>query len=108
MASMQRQQVFKKDLLLCFDAFGTLFAPKAPIAEQYGEIARQHGLSGFSNSQVQDAFKKGEVAIERLSKISAWLTLCIAFKEESKQRPNYGKASGMEAPEWWGNVRLYF
>ncbi|KAI9682806.1 MAG: hypothetical protein M1822_006296 [Bathelium mastoideum] len=83
--AVHRHNLFKRDLLLCFDAFGTLFTPKAPIAEQYGEVARRHGLSGFSDAQVQDAFKK-------------------AFKEESKERPNYGKAFGMAAPEWWGNI----
>lgn len=60
---MQTPKFSKKDLLLCFDAFGTLFAPKTPVAAQYGEIARQHGLSGFSNDQVQNAFKKGAAAL---------------------------------------------
>lgn len=27
-----------------------------------------------------------------------------AFKEQSKKNPNYGKAVGMEAAEWWAKV----
>ena len=56
---IHHHNLLRKDLLLCFDAFGTLFTPKAPIAEQYGEIARRHGLSGFSDQQIKDAFGKG-------------------------------------------------
>lgn len=28
----------------------------------------------------------------------------VAFKHESKQNPNYGKATGLGAEKWWGNV----
>ncbi|KAI9699916.1 MAG: hypothetical protein M1820_006978 [Bogoriella megaspora] len=73
------------DLLICFDAFGTLFYPKRSIAEQYGKVARQHGLSGFTNHQIHENFRK-------------------AFKEEAKRHPNYGKDVGLAAPEWWGNI----
>ncbi|KAL9094738.1 MAG: hypothetical protein Q9165_003008 [Trypethelium subeluteriae] len=82
---MDRRILFKKNLLVCFDAFGTLFTPKSPIPRQYSEVARRHGVYGFSEDQLGSAFKK-------------------AFKEESKERPNYGKAVGMAAPEWWGNI----
>ena len=31
--------------------------------------------------------------------------LAAAYKIESKERPNYGKAAGMSSPnEWWANV----
>ncbi|KAF2235415.1 hypothetical protein EV356DRAFT_514230 [Viridothelium virens] len=82
---IDHRALFKKNLLLCFDAFGTLFTPKSPIPQQYGEVARRHGLYGFTEDQLETAFRK-------------------AFKEESKERPNYGKAVGMAAPEWWGNI----
>lgn len=65
-----------KDLLLCFDAFGTLFAPKIPVTEQYGEIARRHGLSGFSNDQLKEAFKIGTVIILVIDML-IWLMLVI-------------------------------
>ena len=53
-ASMSR-----RNLLICFDAFGTLFKPKRPIAEQYGEVARSVGLRGFSDEDVQRCFRAG-------------------------------------------------
>lgn len=49
----------KKHLLLGLDAFGTLFSPRAPVAAQYAEVARKHGLVGFSDEDVQTAFRKG-------------------------------------------------
>ncbi|KAK4038875.1 hypothetical protein C8A01DRAFT_17109 [Parachaetomium inaequale] len=75
----------RRNLLLCFDAFGTLFSPKRPIAEQYAAVARQCGLDGFGTEDVQASFK-------------------AAFSSETKAHPNYGKASGMGAPTWWTNV----
>jgi len=27
-----------------------------------------------------------------------------AFKKESKEHPNYGKETGLAAPEWWAKV----
>ncbi|RMY68365.1 hypothetical protein D0863_07172 [Hortaea werneckii] len=75
----------KRNLLICFDAFGTLFSPKRPIAQQYGEVARWLGLGGFTDEQLQDSFKK-------------------AFKAEAKTNPNFGKANGMDATAWWTNI----
>jgi FMN phosphatase YigB (HAD superfamily) len=75
----------KKNLLICFDAFGTLFTPRKPVAQQYSEVARSFGLGGFSDDDIAQSFKK-------------------AFKHESKTNPNYGKKTGMGAEKWWGNV----
>ena len=75
----------RRNLLLCFDAFGTLFHPRLPVAQQYADVARKHGLGGFSNDDVAASFKK-------------------AFKSEAKQNPNYGKANGLNPEKWWTNV----
>ncbi|KAK4239511.1 hypothetical protein C8A03DRAFT_32367 [Achaetomium macrosporum] len=75
----------RRNLLLCFDAFGTLFKPRQPIAEQYAAVARECGLNGFTTEQLQAAFK-------------------TAFSGESKAHPNYGRATGMGAEKWWTNV----
>ncbi|KAH8898170.1 haloacid dehalogenase [Thozetella sp. PMI_491] len=75
----------KRNLLLCFDAFGTLFSPKLPIFQQYGDVARQCGLAGFTDDQLQSSFR-------------------AAFKSEAKLHPNYGKSSGLGAERWWTNV----
>lgn len=49
-----------KNLLLCFDAFGTLFKPRTPVHHQYAEVARTFGLHGFSDEDVLKSFKTGE------------------------------------------------
>ncbi|EME77306.1 uncharacterized protein MYCFIDRAFT_42149 [Pseudocercospora fijiensis CIRAD86] len=78
-----------RNLLLCFDAFGTLFKPRLPIMQQYSDVARSYGLSGFTSEDVGKAFNIGD---------------STAFKEESKRNPNYGKANGLNAGIWWTNV----
>jgi len=55
----------KRNLLICFDAFGTLFTPRKPIAQQYGDVARACGLGGFSDEDVGASFKKGMYLLER-------------------------------------------
>lgn len=75
----------KKNLLLAFDAFGTLFTPRDHIAIQYGDVGRRHGLIGFKDDDLYSSFRR-------------------AYKEESSQHPNFGKKVGMKAPEWWANV----
>jgi FMN phosphatase YigB (HAD superfamily) len=78
----------KKNLLLAFDAFGTLFTPKAPVPQQYAVFAERYGID-VSDSQIDmnQTFKK-------------------AYKEEAKKNPCYGKAVGMGEEKWWANVRL--
>ena len=73
--------------MLTLDAFGTLITPREPIAKQYAEAARRHGLAGFSEEDIAKDFR-------------------VAFKNESTQNPNYGKATGLGARRWWANVRL--
>ncbi|KAL6871114.1 hypothetical protein J3F83DRAFT_642425 [Trichoderma novae-zelandiae] len=75
----------KPNLLLCFDAFGTLFRPKGPVAQQYAQVARQCGLAGFSDKELSSR-------------------LLAAIKEERELNPNYGKATGLGATKWWTNV----
>jgi hypothetical protein len=75
----------KPNLLLCFDAFGTLFSPKGAVAQQYAEVARQCDITGFSDKELQ-------------------FRLLAAIKDERKHNPNYGKATGLGATQWWTNV----
>lgn len=74
-----------KNLLLCFDAFGTLFKPRQPVPQQYTEVAKALGLGGFSSEDVGRSFKE-------------------AFEQEARENPNFGKAKGMDSEKWWGNV----
>lgn len=85
---MTKSITSKKNLLLCFDAFDTLFTPRVPIATGYARAAVQHGI------KCGDPEKAHEVGVRFRE----------AFKDESKQNPNYGKATGLGAEKWWGNV----
>lgn len=75
----------KPNLLLCFDAFGTLFSPKGGVARQYAEVARQCDVTGFSDKELKSR-------------------LLEAIKDEREKNPNYGKATGLGATRWWTNV----
>jgi FMN phosphatase YigB (HAD superfamily) len=78
----------KKNLLLCLDAFGTLFTPSISIPIAYARAAARHGIhipNTEDPKEVSTLFKQ-------------------AFKKESQQNPNYGKATNMGAEKWWGNI----
>jgi hypothetical protein len=78
----------KKNLLLCLDAFGTLFTPCLPIPVAYAHAAASHGINiGDPNNptEVSSRFKS-------------------AFKTASQENPNYGKATGMGAEKWWASI----
>jgi hypothetical protein len=75
----------RPNLLLCFDAFGTLFRPKRNVALQYADIARQCGLTNFTDDELRSSF-------------------ATAFKREATANPNYGRATGLGATQWWTNV----
>lgn len=62
----------QKNLFIAFDAFGTLFTPRAPIGAQYGEIARKNGIcKDVSDEEIMGSFKKGMTA-ERVWFYSSW------------------------------------
>lgn len=48
-----------KNLVLTFDAFGTLFTPREPITRQYASVARNYGLV-IEENELQDSFRQGE------------------------------------------------
>jgi FMN phosphatase YigB (HAD superfamily) len=75
----------KTSLLLCFDAFGTLFKPRRPVAQQYLEVAAAFGMTGIA----QDALDT---------------TLKDALKFMRRRHPNYGKATGLSPETWWTEV----
>lgn len=83
-----RVQYAKNNLLLCFDAFGTLFRPNTPIPSAYAQAAIKHGVK-------LDVKDPAEAVAKEFK---------LAFKEASKQSPNYGKAVGLGAEKWWARV----
>ena len=58
--TIQKSANMKRNLLLCVDAFGTLFRPRSPIAEQYGNVARDMGVK-ISDEEVAKSFKSGKL-----------------------------------------------
>ena len=86
-----RVQSAKKNLLLCFDAFGTLYQPNIPIPRAYAQAAIKHGLKSKSR------YPEGEV--ERMFK--------PMLKSYLQRNPNYGKATGLGAEKWWSNVSRF-
>ncbi|PSN66767.1 haloacid dehalogenase [Corynespora cassiicola Philippines] len=81
----------KKNLLLAFDAFGTLYQPSSPVPKVYSKAAWGYGIDCSGDNGLEDVSRVKE-AFGR------------AFKKESKQNPNYGKATGLGAEKWWGNL----
>jgi FMN phosphatase YigB (HAD superfamily) len=78
----------KKNLLLCLDAFNTLFTPSIPIPIAYARTACAHGIPVPSPSnprELSSSFKE-------------------QFKSQSARHPNYGRATGMGAQTWWKEV----
>jgi FMN phosphatase YigB (HAD superfamily) len=49
-----------RTLLVTFDAWKTLFAPREAIATQYTRVARRHGVNA-EESNIQKNFKEGKL-----------------------------------------------
>ena len=47
-----------KRLVLTFDAFGSLFTPKEPIAKTYAKVGNRYGLS-VREDEIASSFKNG-------------------------------------------------
>lgn len=48
-----------RNLLVTFDAFGTLFKPRLPVPLQYIAVAEEYGITGLTEKQVNSSFKEG-------------------------------------------------
>ncbi|SCV68646.1 BQ2448_767 [Microbotryum intermedium] len=79
-----------------FDAFGTFFCPRTPVANQYADVARSSGLD-VDAEQVKDGFKK---ALIKLSYTPA------AYKHWAKAHPMYGRfsQSPLDPTLWWSGL----
>ncbi|KAF2678482.1 haloacid dehalogenase [Lentithecium fluviatile CBS 122367] len=86
----------KRNLLLAFDAFGTLYKPNVPIPQAYGRAALRHGI------QCAPQKAEDELSSEDFEPIRK--SFGRAFKGESARNPNYGKATGLGAEKWWASV----
>ncbi|ODV79645.1 HAD-superfamily hydrolase [Suhomyces tanzawaensis NRRL Y-17324] len=84
----ETNEMFPPPSLISFDAFGTLYVPKKPIAEQYAEIAHSYGID-----------LPVETISSRFGKIHAELL---------ERFPNYGKNSSeiTSSEDWWKQLVL--
>ena len=48
-----------RNLLVTFDAFGTLFKPRLPVPLQYIAVAEEYGVTGLTEKQVDSSFREG-------------------------------------------------
>jgi hypothetical protein len=88
----------KKNLLLAFDAFGTLYKPNVPIPQAYSKAALRHGIRCAPRKPDDQLTSEDFEPVKK--------SFSHAFKEESAQNPNYGKATGLGAEKWWASVTL--
>lgn len=71
------------DVVLSFDALGTLYRFKEPFANQYLKVARRCGMKLSTAPEALDkAFK-------------------VAFRDISREYPNYGKGKLDNPQVWW-------
>ncbi|KAK3402674.1 hypothetical protein B0T20DRAFT_4987 [Sordaria brevicollis] len=76
----------KFNLLIAFDAFETLYAPKEPVHKTYGQFARDNGLKHASDDVVAKYLHN-------------------RITTAAKEYPNYGKhIKGMTPEGWWMKV----
>ncbi|KAJ4350190.1 uncharacterized protein N0V89_008811 [Didymosphaeria variabile] len=90
----------RKNLLLCFDAFDTLYKPNLAVPAAYAFAAQRHGISCVADDTSSKPVEKWNVKdyepVHRSFK--------QAFKHQSAENPNYGKVTGLGAERWWANV----
>jgi hypothetical protein len=73
----------KRNLLLCFDAFGTLFVPRKPIAVQYAKVASTHLGRKFSPEELSDLEKSFKYSMRPFSSCSASLSYFVIINKFS-------------------------
>lgn len=86
----------KRNLLLAFDAFGTLYKPNVPVPQAYGRAALRYGIRCAPHRSDDQLTAEDFEPVKK--------SFSSAFKNESARNPNYGKATGLGAEKWWANV----
>ena len=90
----------RKNLLLCLDAFDTIYKPNLAVPAAYAFAANRHGINCIPKATAS-------------TPVESWkphdyepvaITFKDAFKKESATNPNYGKVTGLGAEKWWANV----
>lgn len=55
-----RVKRLNRPLLVTFDAYGTLYRPRAPVHLMYKAVAEEHGLRVKSEQALSEAFMQGK------------------------------------------------
>nr|POF04033.1 putative uncharacterized hydrolase c7d4.05 [Quercus suber] len=93
----------RRNLLIALDAFGTLFQPRRPIAQQYGEVARSLGLTGFKDEDIEKEFRKGKFHSDEHNSIVSGMMLMLSVRlcldsvqarEHTESQLRFEKADG--------------
>ncbi|KAK8199884.1 hypothetical protein HDK77DRAFT_213119 [Phyllosticta capitalensis] len=77
-----RVKRLNRPLLVTFDAYGTLYRPRAPVHLMYKAVAEEHGLRVKSEQALSEAFMQ-------------------VFRVYAQQYPNYGKKVLDHPDKWW-------
>lgn len=99
--SMQKRSAARKSLLLCFDAFDTLYKPNLAVPAAYAFAAQRHGIdcvTEATSSKPVASWTKQEYE-------PVFKSFKQAYKQQSAENPNYGRVTGLGAEKWWANVR---
>ncbi|KAF9739887.1 hypothetical protein PMIN06_006052 [Paraphaeosphaeria minitans] len=91
---------FSKNLLLCFDAFGTLYKPNVGIPAAYALAAQRHGINCAADAASSMPIEQWTPA--EYKPVSE--SFKQSYKRQSSENPNYGKETGLGAQKWWANV----
>ncbi|KAK7554783.1 hypothetical protein IWX47DRAFT_784956, partial [Phyllosticta citricarpa] len=80
-----RVKRLNRPLLVTFDAYGTLYRPRAPIALMYEAVAKEHGMLTQGTNELNEAFM-------------------TVLRNHMSRYPNYGKHVLSSPDEWWKKV----
>ncbi|KAK7524494.1 hypothetical protein IWZ03DRAFT_367306 [Phyllosticta citriasiana] len=80
-----RVKRLNRPLLVTFDAYGTLYRPRAPIALMYEAVAKEHGMLIQGTNELNEAFM-------------------TVLRNHMSRYPNYGKHVLSSPDEWWKKV----
>lgn len=82
---------YHKHLLLTFDAFNTLFTPRAPIAQVYIQHGNTYGIDCGDPEDPQTQSKMTH-------------QFRHAFHKQAMAWPNYGRQNSVTVKQWWSAV----
>lgn len=90
----------KKNLLLCLDAFDTLYKPNLAVPAAYALAAKRHGINCVAEATASKPVETWKAHDYE----PVYGAFKHAFKQQTTENPNYGRETGLGAERWWANV----